>query len=92
MKANFVVLTAKRSKGEFEGRHYESTRLTVISDDVVNNDVKGLVITDYKGDYSLYTKIMDVPGEYELDISIRPNGVLVNDIVKFIKPVKFGVS
>jgi hypothetical protein len=83
MKGQFLVLTAKRGKGEYQGKPYAYCKFTVLSEEIANDDTKGWVITDYKGTYEMFAKLVTIPGMYEMDISIRPNAVVVNDI-KFI--------
>lgn len=92
MKTEMTILNAKRSKGDFNGKPYESLKLLVITgDDADKDNTKGLVVVEAKADYHMYNKLTDLPAVYVVDFTIRPNGLFIDDFISMSAPLKIDV-
>lgn len=65
-----LVVNSRRAKGEYEGRPFSFTNLTVVEPmQGTDSNQRGLKVTEIRGAYELFDSVSVVPAIYDLNIN-----------------------
>lgn len=88
--SNITVVGIKSSKGEFEGRAFDSTKVYALIDlDTSKGTAKGQAVAEYTfGDSTEFDKFKHLPFPFKAvaDVEIVSNGKTTKTVVHGIKP------
>lgn len=79
-KGTVAIIGKKQKKGEFEGRQYQFTELSLLSKSPESQN--GYIIETVRAGYNDYENIVDLPALYDCSVNVNYGKTTLADLKK----------